>query len=65
MRKIKCYIIDDQEPASKLLEEYVSKIPQLEIVGVSHEPLEALAKIQEQTIDLLFLDINKGIMKFV
>lgn len=62
MNKIKCYIIDDQEPACQLIEEYISKIPQLEIVGISHEPLEALNKIQQQQVDLLFLDINMPVI---
>ena len=62
MKTIKCFIIDDQEPACRLIEEYISKIPQLEIVGISHEPLDALSKIQEQPVDLLFLDINMPVL---
>jgi len=62
MKIIKCFIIDDQEPACRLLEEYISKIPQLQIVGISHEPLDALSKIQEKEVDLLFLDINMPVL---
>lgn len=62
MKKIYCYIIDDQEPACRLLAEHISKIPQLELVGVSHEPLAALSKIQQQQVDLLFLDINMPVL---
>ena len=62
MNTIKCFIIDDQEPACRLIEEYISKIPQLEIVGISHEPLDALSKIQQQQVDLLFLDINMPVL---
>jgi DNA-binding LytR/AlgR family response regulator len=62
MKKINCYIIDDQEPAAKLLEEHISKIPQLQLVGISHEPLAALSKIQQQPVDLLFLDINMPVL---
>jgi DNA-binding LytR/AlgR family response regulator len=62
MKTIKCFIVDDQEPACNLLVEYVSKIPQLQIVGVSHEPLEALTRVQEQHVDLLFLDINMPVL---
>ncbi|MFZ4671955.1 MAG: LytR/AlgR family response regulator transcription factor [Flavobacterium sp.] len=62
MNTIKCFIIDDQEPAFRLIEEYISKIPQLEIVGISNEPMEALTKIQQQHVDLLFLDINMPVL---
>ncbi|MCY1219197.1 Transcriptional regulatory protein YpdB [compost metagenome] len=62
MNKIKCYIIDDQEPACRLIEDHISKIPQLELVGISHEPLDALSKIQQQPVDLLFLDINMPVL---
>lgn len=62
MSTIKCFIIDDQEPACKLIEEYISKIPQLEIVGISNEPMDALSKIQQQHVDLLFLDINMPVL---
>ncbi len=62
MNTVKCFIIDDQEPACQLIEEYISKIPQLELVGVSHEPMEALAKVQQKHVDLLFLDINMPVL---
>jgi len=62
MHSVKCFIIDDQEPACQLIAEYISKIPQLELVGICHEPMEALAIVQQKQVDLLFLDINMPVL---
>ncbi|MGV3460453.1 MAG: LytR/AlgR family response regulator transcription factor [Flavobacterium sp.] len=62
MNKIRCYIIDDQEPAARLLADHIAMIPQLELVGMSHEPLAALSLIQQHQVDLLFLDINMPVL---
>ncbi|PWJ44836.1 LytR/AlgR family response regulator transcription factor [Sediminitomix flava] len=56
--KMKCLIIDDEQLARKLLENFVSKLPNLELVGMCKSPLEAMAVMQEQDVDLLFLDIQ-------
>jgi len=56
--KIKCAIIDDEELARALLEQYISKIPQLELVGQYKNPLEFLDLTNSQQVDLLFLDIQ-------
>ena len=55
---IKCIIIDDESFAIKLIEAYVQKIPYLELVAACKGSLEALNILQEQQIDLLFLDIQ-------
>ena len=56
--KITCYIIDDEPLAQEILEEYISKVPFLELKGSFMSPLEATAQIKEDNPDLLFLDIN-------
>ena len=58
MNKIKCLIVDDEELARKLVENYVNKIPYLEVVGKCVDPLEAMQVLQEQPVDLMFLDIQ-------
>ncbi len=58
MRKILCAIIDDEYPARTLLKNYISKFPHLELTGAFKSPLEALPLIQEDRIDLVFLDIQ-------
>lgn len=56
--KITCYIIDDEPLAQEILEEYVAKVPFLELKGTFMSPLEATSQMENDTPDLLFLDIN-------
>ncbi|UJH91663.1 LytTR family DNA-binding domain-containing protein [Antarcticibacterium sp. 1MA-6-2] len=56
--KLTCYIIDDEHLAQEILEEYVAKVPFLELKGIFYSPLEAAAQMEQDKPDLLFLDIN-------
>src|SRR5688572_12115302 len=56
--KLSCYIIDDEPLAQEILEEYVSKVPFLELKGKFMSPVEAAEQLKEDKPDLLFLDIN-------
>ncbi len=56
--KIKCLIVDDEQYARKLLEDYVKRIPDLELAGQCRNSMEAMQKMNQQHIDLLFLDIQ-------
>ncbi|REC63274.1 DNA-binding response regulator [Chryseobacterium pennae] len=58
MNKIKCIIVDDEPLAISLLEQYVQKIPFLELVFSTENPIEALEYIQNNDSDLIFLDIQ-------
>lgn len=58
MKKIKCIIVDDEPLAVSLLENYVEKIPFLELVFSSENPIEVLEFIQKNEADLVFLDIQ-------
>ena len=58
MKKIDCLIVDDEEPARKLVESYISRLPHLNIVAKCANPLEAMLVLQEHSIDLFFLDIQ-------
>lgn len=58
MEKLKCIIVDDEPPAIRLLEKYVSKVTFLEQVGATTNSLEALNMVETEDIDLLFLDIQ-------
>lgn len=55
---MKCIIIDDEPLAINLLESYVSKIEDLELIGAFNNPLDALKLLRESSVDLLFLDIQ-------
>ena len=53
-----CYIIDDEPLAQEILEEYVAKVPFLELKGTFMSPLEAAPTLAADQPDVLFLDIN-------
>ncbi|MFK7908356.1 MAG: LytR/AlgR family response regulator transcription factor [Chitinophagales bacterium] len=55
---MKCLIVDDEYLALQLLENYVSKIPSLQLVGKCNNALQTLEVLRKQTVDLLFLDIQ-------
>ena len=53
-----CIIIDDEPLAVKLLESFVSKTPDLELLGCFTDSVEAINAVKEQQPNLLFLDIQ-------
>ena len=55
---IKCMVIDDEPLAIKVLEKYIKKVPDLELVATFDNPVTAGHFLQNNTIDLLFLDIQ-------
>lgn len=54
----KTLLVDDEYLALNLMEEFTKQIPDLSVVDKVKSPLEALKVLQEQSIDLLFLDIQ-------
>jgi len=55
---MKCLVIDDEPKAVEILSDYIEKVPDLECTATFRDPLKALNYIQNNPIDLLFLDIN-------
>lgn len=53
-----CFIVDDERPAIKVLENYIKRIPMLNLKGCETNPLMAIDKINGSQIDLIFLDIQ-------
>lgn len=53
----KCIIIDDEEPARLLLQDYCNKTNWLQVTGMYKSPLECIDKVELEA-DILFLDIN-------
>lgn len=55
---IKCLICDDELIAHQILEAYILQTPGLVLVAKCRNALEAFAKLEQQPIDLIFLDIE-------
>ena len=60
--KLKCIIIDDEPIARKLIEEFISDIEFLELAGQAENPTKAIALLNNNIIDLIFLDINMPVI---
>ncbi|MEM6965865.1 MAG: LytTR family DNA-binding domain-containing protein [Bacteroidota bacterium] len=56
--KYKVLIVDDEEPARILLQNYVQKIDELEIVGMLNNALDAKRLINSEKVDILLTDIQ-------
>lgn len=59
----KCLIIDDEPLARELLETYLEKFPNFELVASCKSAIEASAILSTSKIDLLFLDIEMPVLK--
>lgn len=55
---LSCVIVDDEPLAVKLLESFVTKTPDLELIASYTDSVEAINAIKEHRPDLLFLDIQ-------
>ncbi|WMX17270.1 MULTISPECIES: LytTR family DNA-binding domain-containing protein [unclassified Aureispira] len=55
---IKCLIVDDEQLAREMLQAYISKVPELELVALCKSAHEAQEVLERQHIDLIFLDIQ-------
>jgi DNA-binding LytR/AlgR family response regulator len=55
---IRCLIVDDEPPAREIIRRYVQEIPSLQLIGECANAIQVLTILQQQPIDLLFLDIR-------
>jgi DNA-binding LytR/AlgR family response regulator len=58
MTCLQTLIVEDEKPATELLLAYAAKIPELEVIGVAHNAMNARHILSEKRVDLLFLDIQ-------
>lgn len=58
MTKLKCIAVDDEPLALDIIEDYVSKVPFLELVKRTENAIEALQMVQAGGVDIVFLDIQ-------
>lgn len=55
---IKCIAVDDEPLALRLIESYINENPSLQLVGTFSDPQDAFDAINNNDIDLAFLDIQ-------
>lgn len=55
---INCLIIDDEQPAINIIAAYLEKVPYFKLIATTTKPLDGLAIINENDVDLIFLDIQ-------
>ncbi len=55
---ITCITVDDEPLALEKMVNFINKVPYLELVASFDNSLEALSFLKENTVDLLFLDIQ-------
>jgi two-component system LytT family response regulator len=58
MSKIKCIIIEDEPLAVKVLADYVSQVPFLELQATFKDAILATEYLRDHSVDLMFLDIH-------
>ena len=55
---LRCIAVDDEPLALELLEDNISNLPYLQFVAKCSNAKEAIKVMQEQRVDLIFLDIQ-------
>ncbi|MCD0467590.1 LytTR family DNA-binding domain-containing protein [Flavobacterium sp. ENC] len=61
----RCLIIDDESPAHKALASHISKFDELEHSGSAFSGMEAVKMLNENSYDIIFLDINMPVISGV
>jgi len=56
--KINCIVIDDELPTIEQMEEYISRIPFLSLLGSFDNAIEPINFLKSNKVDLIFLDIE-------
>lgn len=55
---IRCLVIDDEPPAREVIRRYIEQVPTLQLAGECANAMQAFAILQQQQVDLMFLDIR-------
>ena len=58
MTSLRCFVVDDEPLAVKMLENFIARTPFLELVASFTDPVQALSEMRTQAPDLVFLDIQ-------
>ena len=55
---LKCLVIEDEPAAREIMHRYISQCPDLVLLGSHEDPLSAQTFLDQNAVDLIFLDIN-------
>ena len=58
MSPLRCFVVDDEPLAVKMLENFIARTPFLELAASYTDPVQALSDIRTQAPQLVFLDIQ-------
>lgn len=56
--RLRCAIVDDEPLAIDILESFLKKIPNIEVLGKFNEALSVIQFLNQTAVDFLFLDIE-------
>ncbi|MCW3114477.1 MAG: DNA-binding response regulator [Segetibacter sp.] len=63
MQTMKCLLVDDEPPAREIIRRYIETMPMLELAGEYGNAIQALSFLQQNDVDLIFLDIRMPQLK--
>jgi len=55
---IKCLVVDDEPLALHIIEDYIAKVPFLQLIKATTSAIEAITIVQDGGVDLVFLDVQ-------
>lgn len=58
MSKFTCLIIEDDQAFSEILESIVAKVPEVEVLGICDNTVDAAKRLELDKPDILLLDVN-------
>ena len=56
--RTRCLIVDDEPPAREVIKRYIEQMELLELTAECANAIQAITILQQQSIDLIFLDIR-------
>lgn len=59
----KCLIVDDTDIDRLTIQAFVKKQPSLQLLQVFDNPIDVLAFLKKETVDVIFLDVDMPMMK--
>ncbi|MGG7469719.1 LytR/AlgR family response regulator transcription factor [Chryseobacterium arthrosphaerae] len=62
-KKYNCLIVEDEPIAAEILENFISRDPELNLVGKSADAVYASSLLNRHEVDLMFLDLHLPVVK--